>query len=137
MSRHLSLRSGNPALNLKVFKNFSSVDGETMTLNGAVNKTAFSLLLLLLAGCVGFYFTFSSGKPIFDEINGKEIVTNMSSFLMIFGFIVGFILALITIFKKHLSPYTVPAYAIFEGLALGGISAFFSAMYDGIVSKRY
>jgi len=127
MNRHLSLRSGNPALNSKVFKDFSSTTEQTMTLNGAVNKTALSLLMLLLAGFIGFYITFNSGYLV----DGK--MTNMSSSYMIIGFIAGLILALVTIFKKHLSPYTVPAYAIFEGLALGGISAFFSAMYDGIV----
>jgi len=127
MNRHLSLRSGNPALNSKVFKDFSNRTQETMTLNGAVNKTAISLLILLLSGFVGFYLTFKSGNSVQGQI------VNMSSTYMIAGFIIGFILALVTIFKKHLSPYTVPAYAIFEGLALGGISAFFSAMYDGIV----
>ena len=70
---------------------------------------------------------------MYDISTGENIVINMKSHLMIIGFIIGFILALVTIFKKHLSPYTVPAYAIFEGLALGSISAFFSAMYDGIV----
>ena len=128
MSKHLSLRSGNPALNSKVFKDFSSISEDTMTLNGAVNKTAISLLMLLLSGFVGFYMTFKSGNISMD---GQ--ITGMSSTYMIVGFIIGLILALVTIFKKHLSPYTVPAYAIFEGLALGGISAFFSAMYDGIV----
>ena len=133
MSKHLSFRSGNPALNAKVFQGFSTSSEGTMTLNGTVNKVALSLFLLLLSGCIGFYFTFSSGVKTFNPVTGKEVISNMSSFLMIFGFIVGFILALVTIFKKHLSQYTVPAYAIFEGLALGGISAFFSAMYDGIV----
>ncbi|MAX10410.1 MAG: hypothetical protein CMG13_06140 [Candidatus Marinimicrobia bacterium] len=128
MSKHLSLRSGNPALNSKVFKDFSSISEDTMTLNGAVNKTAISLLILLLSGFVGFYMTFKSGNLSMD---GQ--IMGMSSAYMIVGFVVGLILALATIFKKHLSPYTVPAYAIFEGLALGGISAFFSAMYDGIV----
>ena len=84
--------------------------------------------MLLLSGFVGFYMTFKSGNLSMD---GQ--ITGMSSTYMIVGFIIGLILALVTIFKKHLSPYTVPAYAIFEGLALGGISAFFSAMYDGIV----
>ena len=132
MNQHLSFRSGNPALNSKVFKNFSESSSNTMTLNGAVNKTGISLLLLLLFGCFGFYFTLNSGVKVVG-INGDTVITNMSSSLMILGFIVGFILALVTIFKKHLSPYTVPAYAVFEGLALGSISAFFSAMYDGIV----
>ena len=78
MSRHLSLRSGNPALNSKVFKNFSSVPGETMTLNGAVNKTALTLLLLLLAGSIGFYITFQSGN-----LNSDNQMVNMSSTYMI------------------------------------------------------
>ena len=50
-------------------------------------------------------------------------------------FIVGFILALITIFKKEWSPYTVPLYSVFEGLALGGISVMYSSLYDGIVQQ--
>ena len=83
MSRHLSLRSGNPALNSKVFRDFSSKTEETMTLNGAVNKTALSLLILLLSGFVGFYITFNSGYLVDGQMVG------MSSAYMIVGFIVG------------------------------------------------
>ena len=54
---------------------------------------------------------------------------------MIVGMIGGFVLALITIFKQHLAKYTVPAYSIFQGLALGGISKFFETMYPGIVTQ--
>ena len=43
------------------------------------------------------------------------------------------LVALITIFKKHLSPITVPIYAIFEGLLLGGISFVYGQLYEGIV----
>ena len=60
MNQHLSFRSGNPALNSKVFKNFSESSNNTMTLNGAVNKTGIALFLLLLFGCFGFYYTFNS-----------------------------------------------------------------------------
>ena len=48
---------------------------------------------------------------------------------------VGFITALITIFKKQWSPTTVPIYAALEGLALGGISAMYEHMYTGIVQQ--
>ena len=41
----------------------------------------------------------------------------------------------VTIFKKTLSPYTVPLYAVFQGLALGGISAIYNNMYTGIVQQ--
>ena len=49
------------------------------------------------------------------------------------GFIGGFIVALITIFKKEWSPVTAPIYSVLQGLALGGLSAFFEARFPGIV----
>ena len=56
MSRHLSFRSGNPALNKNTFKNLqrtntnSFVKNHTMTIKGTVDKTAISLFLLIIAG---------------------------------------------------------------------------------------
>ena len=119
MRRGMSFRSGNPALSGNTFKNEASdISGETMTLDGTVNKTTLSLLMLIAAA----YYTFSmpdSGGAIY-----------------IFpGFIGGFILALITIFKKQWAPYTVPLYSILEGLALGGISAIYEHMYTGIAQQ--
>ena len=45
MNKHLSMRSGNPALNKNTFKNLSSTTSETMTIDGTVNKTAISLII--------------------------------------------------------------------------------------------
>ena len=115
MSRHLTLRSGNPALNSKVFKNLSGTSRETMTLNGTVNKTGVSLLLLFVCAC----YTYQTANTNF----------------IWFGLIGGFITAIVTIFKKEWAPYTVPAYAVLEGLALGGISAIYNHMYTGIVQQ--
>ena len=42
MRGHLSFRSGNPALTSKTFKNLDSAQGETMTLDGTVNKISIS-----------------------------------------------------------------------------------------------
>ena len=109
-------RSGNPALTSEVFSKSISSYGETMTLQGTVNKTAFSLFLLIAAGS----FTFSPDY----------------SWLIWPGFIGGFIVAMITIFKKTWAPVTVPIYAVLEGLALGGISYMYKeAFYPGIVSQ--
>jgi len=47
--------------------------------------------------------------------------------------IVGFVLALVNIFKKKPSPALVLAYAAVEGVFVGGISAFYASMWDGIV----
>ena len=51
---------------------------------------------------------------------------------MIGGVFGGFVVALITIFKKTWSPFTAPIYALLEGLALGGISAILESRYPGI-----
>jgi len=115
MNRHLAMRSGNPALNKNTFKNISNVSSDRMTIDGTVNKTTISLMILLFCA----YYTYSTAN---------------TGFVML-GFIGGFITALVTIFKKNLSPYTVPLYAVFQGLALGGISAMYNHMYTGIVQQ--
>jgi uncharacterized YccA/Bax inhibitor family protein len=48
------------------------------------------------------------------------------------GLIGGFVIALVTIFKKEWSPVTAPVYALLEGLVLGGISAIFERSYPGV-----
>ena len=115
MNRHLSLRSGNPALTKNTFKNMDFSNANRMTLEGTINKTIIALLLLFFSAS----YSFSTANVSF----------------VWFGFIAGFILALVTIFKKHLAPYTVPLYAIFEGLALGGVSYIYASMYTGIVQQ--
>ena len=47
MRSHLSMRSGNPALNSKIFTTSVKDGSEKMTIEGTVNKTAMSLLLLM------------------------------------------------------------------------------------------
>ena len=115
MKPHLSMRSGNPALNAKVFTSAVQDGSGSMTIEGTVNKTAISLLLLMLTAS----YTWSNPNPA----------------LMILGMIGGLIFAIMTIFKKNWSPYTVPGYALLKGLALGGISRVFESMYPGIVSQ--
>ena len=111
----LKFRSGNPSLNKSTFNSFTLDSANKMTLDGTVNKTGLSLLLLI------FTATFTWNNP--------------SAGLMMIGGLGGFILALITIFKKHLAPVTVPIYAALEGLLLGGISTIFEQQYPGIVSQ--
>jgi uncharacterized YccA/Bax inhibitor family protein len=53
--------------------------------------------------------------------------------LMIPGAIVGFVLALVNIFKKEPSPGLILAYTAAQGLFVGGISMFFNAEWEGIV----
>ena len=115
MSNHLSMRSGNPALQASTFKKHltSSVENK-MTLSGTVNKTGISLLLVIISA------GYTWGNP------GMHI-------MMIPAGIVGFILALATVFKPTIGHITVPAYAVAQGILLGVISMYFNAMYPGIV----
>ena len=50
------IRSGNPALSKKTFENLTVTNNEVMTIDGAVNKTAISMGILLLAA----YYTYSN-----------------------------------------------------------------------------
>ena len=125
MSKHTALdtfgRSGNPSLNDNTFLSEGSVKSQVMTLEGTVNKTGILLILLIGAAFLPWSIFFQSGSP-----------ASVMSFT-VFGGIGGFIVALITTFKKTWARITAPIYAILEGFFLGGISAIFEAQYPGIV----
>jgi len=112
------MRTSNPALNEKAFKGQVAI-GEAMTLQGTVNKTGL-LLLCVVATAAWTWGLAHSNTP--------EAVYPW----MIGGVLGGFIVALVTIFKKNWAPFTAPMYALLEGFALGGISAFFEKTYHGI-----
>ena len=117
------IRSGNPALSTSVFSNVGRAVGQaTMTIQGTVNKTG------ILLGLV--FFSAMWTWNLFFQGSGAAVKG-----LMVLGGIGGFIMALITIFKKEKAGITAPLYAVFEGLFLGGISATFEAMYPGVVMQ--
>ena len=121
MRQHLTMRSANPALNANTFKGLSySASSDVMTINGTVNKTALSLLLLMTTAL--YVWNLPIGSP-------------KASALMMMGIFGGLGVAILTAFKPHLAPKTVPAYALLEGLFLGGISKFFDSMYPGIANQ--
>ena len=114
-SSHLSFRSGNPTLSAKTFAgSYGNLD-QVMTIQGTVNRTLISLLILLTSAFLTYIFEWL----IFAIVGG----------------ILGFILVIATVFKPQWSPTTVPLYSLFQGAALGAISYFFNAMYDGIVTQ--
>ena len=108
-------RSGNPTLSEKVFQqsNQSVSTGEKMTITGTVNKIGILFLLLLIGASISWYMP--------------------SQLFMWGGAIGGFIVAMVTVFKKEWSPVTAPIYAGLEGLFLGAISVVYAGAYDGIV----
>ena len=121
MAQHLTMRSANPALGTETFQRVRTRDAtEVMTIEGTVNKTGLCLMILLCTATITWNFGLTDPRV---------------SVLMIVGVIGGLIAAIATVFKQHWAPYTAPAYAGFEGLALGGISAAFEARYPGIASQ--
>lgn len=102
------MRTANPALNANTFRGVSrSGLARAMTIEGTVDKTVGLLFLLVLSA----YWAWGR--------------VGQAPGLMILGFMGGFVVAMVTIFKKEWEPLTAPAYALLKGLALGGLSRIF------------
>ena len=119
------MRSGNPALKPSTFLDLGTgtvtdVRGGAMTLNGTVNRTAM-LLVLTLAGALYTWNIFFTGGA-----------ANLMPY-MLGGAIGGFVVAMVTIFKKTWAPITAPLYAVLEGLFIGAASAVFEQRHPGVV----
>ena len=123
---HLS-KSSNPALKTTVFQRDYTSSSEAMTVNGTINKTALSLLLVIAAA----FYTWNKFFNAFSPEAGAAAVMPW----VVIGAIGGLITALVTVFRPKSATLTVPIYAVLEGLLLGGLSAIFEAQYGGIVMR--
>ena len=126
------IRSGNPALKESTFLDLGSGavvsrDAGAMTLNGTVNKTGILLLLSVLTAA------FAWNQSIIVGADGVATIAPGVVGYMLGGAIGGFILAMVTVFKKTWAPVTAPLYALVEGFFLGSISAMYELRFDGIV----
>jgi uncharacterized YccA/Bax inhibitor family protein len=125
------IKTSNPALGQNTFSDFARsqyggnlVDASArMTLSGTVNKTG----ILLLCAVVTAAWTWNSFMQTHDLSSAGPAV--------MLGAIGGFVVAMVTVFKKEWSPVTAPIYALLEGLVLGGISAVFETSYHGIAME--
>ena len=124
----MEFKSKNPFLNNKSFSATSKAEqvhratvidyNDEMTLSGTINKTLLLFLLLAASAIVIWWMAFNGYNPIAPAIAGA---------------LIGLVLVVISAFKPQYSPYLAPAYALFEGLFIGGISAIFEVKYPGIV----
>ena len=114
-----TFRTGNPTLTEKIFdKSLHENAGAfgVMSIRGTLNKFGF-LLLMVMASAMYVWNIYAEGN------------IGTANTLMIAGAIGGFVLALVMMFKPNWAGYIAPAYGILEGLFIGGISAFFNAMF--------
>jgi uncharacterized YccA/Bax inhibitor family protein len=118
ISGDLTLATSNPAFSQDLFPGYEQVYGAprstTMTVQGAIVKT-FVLLAILLATAAWSW----------NAVAGHTA----SLGLVAAGGIGGFVLAMITVFKPTLAPWTAPLYAAAEGVFLGAISQFVETQY--------
>ena len=113
------MRTANPALNDSTFGSIVRPGAARMTIQGTINKSA------ILLGLVSLTALFTWNK----------VMTQPASAMpwMIGGALGGFILGLITCFKKDWAAATAPLYALCEGLFLGAISGLYELKFHGIV----
>ena len=114
-------KSSNPALSENTLKNITYVSSsEMMTISGTTNKTLLGILLTFIAGAYSVY----------------SIVNNPSTAgaLTLTGSIGGFIAAMVTIFKPSIARYSMPIYAILEGVFLGAESIYIPAAFGAPIS---
>jgi len=99
----------------------AGIYNDIMTLDGTVTKSIYLVGMVLTAGVVGWKIMLNPSM----QQSGMQILTG--------GAILAFVVAMVTIFKKEMSPTTAPAYAILEGLSLGVLSYVYEQQYAGIV----
>ncbi len=116
------MRSSNPTLNDRTFETGRAVSpADAMTLNGAVNKTGFLLLLTVI-----------TAGWAWGRFNAAQNPAELTPYLL-GGAIGGLVVALVTVFKKEWSPVLAPAYALLEGVVVGLVSAMYELRFQGIV----
>ena len=114
------MRTSNPTLSDKVFERAGYGSGDAMTINGTVNKMGILLLLVVVPAAWMWNQVMSAWEP--SQALGPAML----------GAIGGFVMALVTIFKKTWAPVTAPIYAMLQGLFLGGISAAYNVRFEGL-----
>ena len=118
------MRSSNPALlGSGTFAAVPAAGSAQMTINGTINRC---LILLAVILCGAGWVWSSFHNPLAEAPHPSLMV------LVVGGAILGFIFALVTIFKASWSPITAPIYALCEGVFLGGVSAMLEMQFPGI-----
>src|SRR6202163_4241690 len=114
------MRSGNPVLSNSTFTDESRTGYlRPMTLAGVINRSI--LLLLLVAGTATGVWAYCSSEP--SAIYPAVMI----------GTLGGFVVAMVTSFKRNWPPVTSPIYAVLEGLFIGGVSLIMEQRFPGLV----
>ena len=97
----------------------NAVAGVAMSIEGTMVKT-FGMFALLVVGAAGSWILTGSNPAL-------------GSMAMLVGGLVGFVLAMVNIFKREPSAPLILLYSLAQGVFLGALSAVFDAQWNGIV----
>lgn len=112
----------NPILK-NCFDRDIAIEGDAMTINGAIFKSAFLLLSIIVSAGYTWHLAAAGYMDKF-------------AVLVLAGFVGALISGLIVVFAKpRITPILAIIYAVCEGLCLGGISVAYATSYSGIVIK--
>jgi uncharacterized YccA/Bax inhibitor family protein len=116
------MRTANPAFSSTAFPGYSTRAGfdQAMTIEGTINRTGLLLLCVLASALWTWSQFFATRDP-----------AAVAPYILV-GALGGFVVALVTVFKKEWSGVTAPIYALLEGLFLGGVSAVLELRFPGI-----
>lgn len=107
----------NQQLNDMYGRESAPASGDVMTVEDTIAKTVGAFALLLVGA--GLSWVLTPSMPL----------------LWIGAGLIGFVLALVNIFKKQPSGALVLAYSAVEGVFVGGISRFYENAFDGVVTQ--
>lgn len=99
-----------------------------MTIDSVVQKTGISLGLVIVAALATWILT--------PDVSTNDAVADVGPLITVLtiGSLGAFVLSLVNSFKRVISPALVMAFAVLEGVALGGLSKLFNIAYgDGVV----
>ncbi|MFC7788719.1 Bax inhibitor-1/YccA family protein [Microbacterium sp. MAHUQ-60] len=109
-----------------------AIETDRMTVEDTIWKTVSLFAVLLVTAVVGWVWTAST---VAIEPTTGRLTADLTPWIV--GALGGFVMAMVVIFtsRKKVRPALVFAYAAFEGLFIGGISAYFETIWPGIVMQ--
>ena len=101
-------------------------DTATMTVGGVVNISFLLLMLVIVGGVFGWASV---------DVTAEQGVSLPVWLLPVV--LIGFGIAILTVFKPKLARFTAPVYALLEGALLGAISHVYEVRFEGIVLQAF
>ena len=99
----------------------TTLSGERMTIDSVVQKTGFSLAIVVATAIVTWVMT--------GDLRADNAAIGRFVLALTVGSLGAFVMSMVNSFKREISPILVMIFAAFEGVALGALSKFFDAQY--------